>query len=167
MTPENLNAGNQRNSQANSRQQRYLEDISVGDELPVLRKSPTTTMLFRFSAVTWNAHRIHYDEPYARSEGHPGVLVQATMHGAFLAEMLSVYSGPKGKLVKLSYENRGRAIAGDVLECFGTVVHIDKSSQYVQCNIFERNQEGMVCARGEAIVYLPSRHNDSPSGTSN
>ena len=27
---------------------------------------PSRLQLFRFSAVTWNAHRIHYDEAYAR-----------------------------------------------------------------------------------------------------
>jgi 3-methylfumaryl-CoA hydratase len=38
--------------------------------------------LFRFSALTANSHRIHYDEPYATQvEGHPGVIV----HGPLLA----------------------------------------------------------------------------------
>ncbi len=33
---------------------------------------PDTRLLFRYSAVTFNAHRIHYDEPYARDvEGYP------------------------------------------------------------------------------------------------
>jgi hydroxyacyl-ACP dehydratase HTD2-like protein with hotdog domain len=42
-------------------------------------------LLFRFSALTWNAHRIHYDEPYAtRVEGHPGLVV----HGPLLALLL-------------------------------------------------------------------------------
>ncbi|WP_433478780.1 FAS1-like dehydratase domain-containing protein [Spirillospora sp. CA-142024] len=39
-------------------------------------------MLFRFSALTYNAHRIHYDEPYATEvEGHGGLVV----HGPLLA----------------------------------------------------------------------------------
>lgn len=42
----------------------------------------TTTDLFRFSAVTHNTHRIHYDEHYATSvEGHAGLVV----HGPLLA----------------------------------------------------------------------------------
>jgi len=41
--------------------------------------------LFRYSAITFNAHRIHYDRDYARSvEGYPGLVV----HGPFLATML-------------------------------------------------------------------------------
>ncbi len=39
-------------------------------------------LLFRFSALTYNAHRIHYDLPYARAvEGYPGLVV----HGPLLA----------------------------------------------------------------------------------
>lgn len=39
-------------------------------------------LLFRFSALTYNAHRIHYDLPYASEvEGYPGLVV----HGPLLA----------------------------------------------------------------------------------
>lgn len=41
--------------------------------------------LFRFSALTFNAHRIHYDRDYARSEeGYPGLVV----HGPYIATLL-------------------------------------------------------------------------------
>ncbi len=44
-----------------------------------------TTMLFRYSALTMNGHRIHYDEGYARDvEGYPGLVV----HGPLLAQWL-------------------------------------------------------------------------------
>lgn len=38
------------------------------------------TTLFRFSALTFNTHRIHYDLPYTRDvEGHPGLVVHGPM----------------------------------------------------------------------------------------
>ena len=41
--------------------------------------------LFRFSALTFNGHRIHYDHPYAtETEGYPGLVV----HGPLLALLL-------------------------------------------------------------------------------
>ncbi len=44
-----------------------------------------TVTLFRFSALTYNGHRIHYDQPYATGEeGYPGVVV----HGPLLALLL-------------------------------------------------------------------------------
>jgi 3-methylfumaryl-CoA hydratase len=46
---------------------------------------PTETLLFRYSALTFNGHRIHYDRPYAMDvEGYPGLVV----HGPLIATLL-------------------------------------------------------------------------------
>jgi 3-methylfumaryl-CoA hydratase len=46
---------------------------------------PDEAMLFRYSALTFNAHRIHYDLPYAREvEGYPALVV----HGPLIATLL-------------------------------------------------------------------------------
>lgn len=44
--------------------------------------------LFRFSAVTANAHRIHYDAEFARLDGHPGPLVHGPLQALLLSEYL-------------------------------------------------------------------------------
>jgi 3-methylfumaryl-CoA hydratase len=50
---------------------------------------PTAVDLFRFSAVTFNSHRIHYDHPYATGEeGYPGLVV----HGPFTAAKLFAFA---------------------------------------------------------------------------
>ncbi len=47
--------------------------------------SPTSTLLFRYSAMTFNGHRIHYDDPYARNvEGYAGLVV----HGPIQATLM-------------------------------------------------------------------------------
>jgi 3-methylfumaryl-CoA hydratase len=48
------------------------------------RLVPDATQLFRFSALTFNAHRIHYDHAYAREEGYAGLVV----HGPYIATLL-------------------------------------------------------------------------------
>jgi 3-methylfumaryl-CoA hydratase len=46
---------------------------------------PDPVLLFRFSALTFNSHRIHFDGRYAtRVEGYPGMVV----HGPLLATLL-------------------------------------------------------------------------------
>ena len=45
-------------------------------------------LLFRFSAVTANAHRIHYDQPYAtKVEGYPDLVVHGPLTAILLAEL--------------------------------------------------------------------------------
>ncbi|RKE39105.1 3-methylfumaryl-CoA hydratase [Paraburkholderia sp. BL23I1N1] len=47
--------------------------------------APTEVLLFRFSALTLNGHRIHYDRDYAREiEGYPDLVV----HGPLIATLL-------------------------------------------------------------------------------
>jgi 3-methylfumaryl-CoA hydratase len=46
---------------------------------------PDDVLLFRFSALTFNGHRIHYDHRYAmEQEGYPGLVV----HGPLIATLL-------------------------------------------------------------------------------
>jgi 3-methylfumaryl-CoA hydratase len=46
-------------------------------------------LLFRFSALTYNAHRIHYDKPFASAiEGYPGLVVQGPLLAIGLAEVI-------------------------------------------------------------------------------
>jgi|ERR1700683_3540852 len=61
--------------------------------------------LFRFSAITFNSHRIHYDLPYATAEeGYPGLVV----HGP-LAAMLLLRSAHRSGGMGMSFEFRARA----------------------------------------------------------
>lgn len=44
------------------------------------------TLLFRFSALTYNAHRIHYDRDYALVAGYPGLVVHGQLQAILLAD---------------------------------------------------------------------------------
>ena len=62
-----------------------IADIDAG-QWPVSRTlTPSEAMLLRYSALTFNAHRIHYDLPYAQAvEGYAGLVV----HGPLTATLL-------------------------------------------------------------------------------
>jgi 3-methylfumaryl-CoA hydratase len=50
---------------------------------------PDPVLLFRFSALTFNSHRIHYDRAYATGvEGYPGLLVHGPLQALLLLELL-------------------------------------------------------------------------------
>jgi 3-methylfumaryl-CoA hydratase len=51
--------------------------------------SPDSVLLFRFSALTFNGHRIHYDRPYATEvEGYPGLVVHGPLTAVLLMEVV-------------------------------------------------------------------------------
>jgi 3-methylfumaryl-CoA hydratase len=46
-----------------------------------------SVLLFRYSAVTFNGHRIHYDQPYVTGvEGYPGLIVHGPLQASLLLE---------------------------------------------------------------------------------
>jgi len=49
---------------------------------------PDPVLLFRFSALTFNGHRIHYDQPYVTgTEGYPGLIVHGPLLGLLQIEL--------------------------------------------------------------------------------
>ena len=65
---------------------------------------PDPVLLFRYSALTFNGHRIHYDRQYATGvEGYPGLVV----HGPLLATLLAELAGrenPRARIAGFSFK---------------------------------------------------------------
>ena len=63
------------------------------------------TLLFRFSALTYNAHRIHYDRDYARDvEGYPGLLTHGPLQALAMTEAARAAEGDRPDDAGLSFE---------------------------------------------------------------
>jgi len=80
---------------------------------------PDEVMLFRYSALTFNGHRIHYDQPYVTGEeGYPGLVV----HGPLQATLLLVLAAsalPDRRLARFDYRALSPAFAGAPLDVHG------------------------------------------------
>ena len=75
--------------------------------------TPTETLLFRFSALTFNSHRIHYDAPYARDvEGYPGLVVHGPLTATLLLNWATDLFGP---IRRFSFRAVAPAFAGEIL----------------------------------------------------
>ncbi|MDF1608946.1 MaoC family dehydratase N-terminal domain-containing protein [Hoeflea sp. YIM 152468] len=60
--------------------------------------TPSSAQLFRYSALTFNSHRIHYDAPYAgEAEGYPGLVVHGPMQATLLCQAAADLKGATPK----------------------------------------------------------------------
>jgi 3-methylfumaryl-CoA hydratase len=51
--------------------------------------TPDAVLLFRYSALTFNGHRIHYDHPYVTNvEGYPGLVVHGPLQAVLMLDLL-------------------------------------------------------------------------------
>ncbi|WP_372349834.1 MaoC family dehydratase N-terminal domain-containing protein [Streptomyces sp. KL116D] len=103
---------------------RYMPDLHTtmpprSDEPLQLPLRPDPTLLFRFSALTANAHRIHYDAPYAQmEEGYPGLVVHGPLLVLAMLELVR-RNAPDRCVRSLSYRLRRPAFLGEHLLASG------------------------------------------------
>lgn len=80
---------------------------------------PTEVALFRFSALTYNAHRIHYDRTYAKAEGYPDLLVHAPLT---VLALLNAAERRWGTAATFEYRARAPLYANQPVRMIGRVV---------------------------------------------
>jgi acyl-CoA synthetase (AMP-forming)/AMP-acid ligase II/acyl dehydratase len=134
------------------------DDVSVGDQIPELRKGPMTPAhIMRWSAAIENWHRIHYDQPFATAhDGLPDIVINGSWKQHVLCQLLKDWVGPTGRISRLKFEYRSLDVRGDVLVAFGSVSSksLVDGIGVVTCEIGILNRD-IVSTRGTATVLLP------------
>lgn len=99
--------------------------------------TPDSRLLFRYSAVTFNAHRIHYDEPYAREvEGYPGLVVHGQLTATLLVEAFRK-ERPDFSIGQFGFRAMRPAFAGATL-------HLEGRGDRTGYELWARDAEGAV-----------------------
>ena len=76
---------------------------------------PDTTMLFRYSALTFNGHRIHYDKDFSiEHEGHEGLIIHGPIQASLIMSLAQSQNGQR--LKQFSYRSTQALICGDDIE---------------------------------------------------
>lgn len=90
--------------------------------------TPDPTLLFRYSALTFNAHRIHYDRTYAKDvESYAGLVVHGPLLATFLLELFadtypdSTLSGFSFKAIRPVFDTEPFQICGTKADSTGNV----------------------------------------------
>lgn len=77
--------------------------------------APTPALLFRYSALTFNTHRIHYDAPYAETvERYRGLVVHGPLIASLLLQLAAAELG-ENRLRSFAFRGLSPAIAGEPL----------------------------------------------------
>ena len=122
----------------------------VGDELPPLEHTATALQLFRYSAVTWNPHRIHFDESYAHGEGHQGRALHSHLRAALALRCVTEGLGPGWRITTVAYRLRKPVYAPADLTYTARVTDVDGDTMTVE--LIEQHPSGSVGFEGTARV---------------
>lgn len=104
--------------------------------------TPDEALLFRYSALTFNGHRIHYDAEYARNvEGYEGLVFHGPLTATLLVDLAMRHAGTAPR----SFEFRGLApLAG--LHPF----HIEGRLESGAGDLWARRHDGALAMRARA-----------------
>lgn len=124
----------------------------AGDICPPQHYTHSRVQLFRFGAVSWNSHRIHYDAEFAASEGFPGVVVQSTLHGETLTRYALAWAGPDSRLETVSWRNLTTAVADEPLTWTATVRAVEDARVSLEVAVLKA--DGTPCVTGTVQLAL-------------
>ncbi len=108
-------------------------------------KRPDMITLFTFCAAIWAVHRIHWDAPYARSEGLPGPVLPGWMLSSYLAQLAEAKAPEGRRLNRIAVRYRAPVHPGDILDC-----RADDGEAGHDLALAMTNQDGKPVAVGSA-----------------
>jgi 3-methylfumaryl-CoA hydratase len=113
--------------------------------------TPDPVLLFRYSALTFNGHRIHYDRGYARDvEGYPGLIVHGPLIATLLADLLQRHM-PEARMTAFSFRAVGSLFD---TEPFTVCGRPDPDGRSV--HLWAQNPRGELAMQAEATLADPS-----------
>lgn len=106
---------------------------------------PDPILLFRYSALTFNSHRIHYDHPYVTGvEGYEGPVVHGPMLATLMADLACVNNSGR-RLAHFSFRGAAPVICGQPFEVAG------KPGDDAGTATLWVSRSGTLAMRGEAL----------------
>lgn len=107
--------------------------------------TPDSLLLFRYSALTGNGHRIHYDMDYVtQEEGYPGLIVHGPLQGTLMAQTI-LDAAPGRRLTRFAFRGKRPCFAGNAL---AVLARIEGGTAHAET----RDHEGAICMQAEAVL---------------
>jgi 3-methylfumaryl-CoA hydratase len=121
------------------------------------RLVPDEVLLFRYSALTFNGHRIHYDRRYVtQTEGYPGLVVHGPLIATLLLDLLHRQL-PQGRVRGFSFKARHPCFDGDVLELHGqpAIASGQAGGDGTTVRLWAQGPGGVLLMEAQALVEAP------------
>jgi len=110
---------------------------------------PDPVMLFRYSALTGNGHRIHYDHAYVTGvEGYPGLVVHGPLQATLMAA-LAQETAPGLRLARFAFRGKRPCFDGRPLDVLAR-------RDGMKVALETRDDTGATCMQAEAELVPPS-----------
>jgi len=144
-------------------EQVYFDDVEPGDDISPVTKAPTREQIKAYLGVGGEIQPGSYrffDDAAAQREGVRAAMVPGSLSVTMLAQVLTDWAAPAGRLRKLEVNFRRLAEPDDPLLCRGVVIdkEVVDGEGHVRIDVAIDNQRTNDSPTvGTAVVILPMR----------
>lgn len=108
---------------------------------------PDPVLLFRYSALTFNGHRIHYDEPFCvNSEGYKGLVVHGPLLATLLLDLLRRET-PEATIRSFDFRAVSTVFSNETFSLHGVTEDDNKTFR-----LWVRRQDGVLAMQAKATI---------------
>jgi acyl dehydratase len=129
-----------------------FDSITVGDELPVLTKTPGREQLVKYAAGSGDFNPLHYDAEFEQAKAIGDNIVHGRMKYASLGQVVSDWVGHAAEVSSISCQYRGMDLQGKTFTVGGTVTAKDESARTVSVDVWTKDANGAVTTPGKATL---------------
>jgi hypothetical protein len=144
---------------------RVLGDVAVGDQLPALRYDVSATTVVLGALATRDWRPMHHDKDFAvNRNGTQDIFLNTPNQAAWFERFLTDWSGPHGRLGRVTFRMRGSVFPGDTMVLTGTVTSSetdDTGCGWVGVDV-ALSVDGDVKTTCAARLALPTDADDNP-----
>ena len=137
----------------------YWEDVSEGDSIPKVSLELTRDRIVMIICGTRDIFPLHHDIEFARSMGYKAPAAPIVFLQGLLGRCLTDWTGPTGRIRKISLLLNSPSYQGDTIDVTGKVTrkYVDTGNHRVDCELVVTKQDGTVSAKAQAIVTIPGK----------
>jgi acyl dehydratase len=142
-----------------------LGDVKAGDALPELRYEVSATTVVLGALATRDWRPMHHDKDFAvNRNGTQDIFLNTPNQAAWFERYLTDWTGPHGRLGRVTFRMKGSVFPGDTMLLQGVVVSTDVDD--VGCGFVSvdvtLSVEGDVKTTCAARIALPQSSDDNP-----
>lgn len=138
---------------------------AVGDVIPPLRHDVTATTIVLGALASRDWRPMHHDHDFAvNRNGTRDIFMNTPNQAAWFERYLTDWTGPKGRLGRMTFRMKGSVFPGDTMQLDGTVTAVesdDTGCTWAAVDV-TLSVDGNVCTTCAARIAIPLDEDDNP-----
>jgi acyl dehydratase len=145
--------------------QLLFDDVAIGDELPALNYKVTATTVVLGALATRDWRPMHHDKDFAvERNGTQDIFLNTPNQAAWFERYLTDWTGPHGRLARVTFRMKGSVFPGDTMSLQGVVeaTEVDDVGCGFASVAVSLSVDGDVKTTCAARIALPRSADDNP-----